>query len=301
MKLTLESLIVLDSIARRGSFAAAANELYRSASTITYTIQKLEESLQVTLFDRTGHRAKLTDEGAYLLDQGRNLLQLAEKTERQLSRLATGWESELRIAVGDMVPMQSMLELAEEFFNIAPETQLHLSQEVLGGTWDALFSERADLVIGAPDEGPSGGGYSQRLLGDADFLFVVAPDHPLASAKEPLNSQQIRRHRIVAAADSSRGLPPRSHGLLSGQSVFTVPNLEIKRRAQLMGLGVGYLPRTMITWDLEQGLLIEKRTEVGDSTPFRLWYAWHTENQGKGLSWFIEQLEIGRLSIEWLS
>jgi len=59
-KLSLDALLVLDAIARKGSFAAAAEELHRVPSAITYTVQKLEQDLDVQLFDRSGHRARLT-------------------------------------------------------------------------------------------------------------------------------------------------------------------------------------------------------------------------------------------------
>ncbi|HEX6413615.1 MAG TPA: LysR family transcriptional regulator, partial [Burkholderiales bacterium] len=45
LKLSLEGLQILDAISRRGSFAAAAEELFRVPSTITYAVQKLEEDL----------------------------------------------------------------------------------------------------------------------------------------------------------------------------------------------------------------------------------------------------------------
>ena len=59
MKLSLDALQVLDAIDRRGSFAAAAEELHRVPSAITYSVQQVEEGLDVLLFDRGGHRAKL--------------------------------------------------------------------------------------------------------------------------------------------------------------------------------------------------------------------------------------------------
>ena len=49
---TLEALEILDAIDRKGSFAAAANALYRVPSAITYNVQKLEEDLGVVLFKR---------------------------------------------------------------------------------------------------------------------------------------------------------------------------------------------------------------------------------------------------------
>ncbi|STM36885.1 LysR family transcriptional regulator [Escherichia coli] len=52
--LTLEALRVMDAIDRRGSFAAAADELGRVPSALSYTMQKLEEELDVVLFDPLG-------------------------------------------------------------------------------------------------------------------------------------------------------------------------------------------------------------------------------------------------------
>ena len=77
IKLSLESLEVLDAIARKGSFAAAAESLFRVPSAVTYTVRKLEEDLGITLFNRSGHRAELTEAGAELLREGRNLLNAA--------------------------------------------------------------------------------------------------------------------------------------------------------------------------------------------------------------------------------
>ena len=77
MRLSLDALLVIDAIDRRGSFAAAGHELHRVASAITYTVQKLEEDLDVLLFDRRGHRAKLTPAGRELLNEGRHLLRAA--------------------------------------------------------------------------------------------------------------------------------------------------------------------------------------------------------------------------------
>ena len=91
--LTLEALRVMDAIDRRGSFAAAADELGRVPSALSYTMQKLEEELDVVLFDRSGHRTKFTNVGRMLLERGRVLLEAADK----LTTDANGWSRGGRI------------------------------------------------------------------------------------------------------------------------------------------------------------------------------------------------------------
>jgi DNA-binding transcriptional LysR family regulator len=145
-------------------------------------------------------------------------------------------------------------------------------------------------VIGAPGDGPAGGGYATRALGAVQWAFAVRPDHPLALLPEPVRSDVILTHRAVSAADSSRSLPPRTSGLLSGQDVFTVPDFRAKRDAQMAGLGVGFLPVHLIGPELAQGRLIVKEVEEPKpEIPFFI--AWRAKDPGRALRWFLSRLE----------
>jgi DNA-binding transcriptional LysR family regulator len=290
MRLSLDSLLVLDAIERKGSFAAAAEELHRVPSAITYAVQKLEEDLDVLLFDRSGHRAQLTEAGKELLREGRRMLGAAHELEARVKRVATGYEVELRIAVSDLVPIERLLPLAQEFYAVACGTRVRILEEVYGGAWDALASDRADLVVGAPPEGPAGGGYQTRPLGVPQWAFMVAPTHPLAQAAEPIPPEEIMKFRAVAAADSSRNLPPRTSGLLSGQDVLTVPNIRYKIAFQRAGLGVGYLPLHLTRADVAAGRLVIRQV-VEPKPAIPMYVAWRTGERGKALAWFLKRLE----------
>ncbi len=305
MKLTLDALNVLDAIDQSGSFAAAAEHLYRVPSAISYTIQKLEQDLGTPVFDRSGHRAVLTSAGKTLLEEGRRLLLAAHELENQIKRIATGWETELRIAMDTLIPANNLLSLVAEFYDehtpsktdaLAVQsvvqnngTQLRLQQEVLGGTWDALVSNRADLVIGATGDAPTEAGYSHFSLAENHMVFVVPPGHPLAMEEAPIGSTDILKYRAIAIADSSLYLPPRSSGLLTGQAVLTVPDMASKLEAHIQGLGVGYLPLYWAQAAIDAKQLIVKPVEA---TPNRTLQqiAWRSDNPGKALKWFVEKL-----------
>lgn len=290
MRLTLDALEVLDAIARKGSFAGAAEALHRVPSAITYTAQKLEEDLGVSLFDRSGHRAVLTEAGKELLREGQRLLNAANEIEARVKRVATGYEIELRIAISDVIPHERLIPLIDEFYRTACGTRLRLCEEVYGGAWDALASGRADLTIGAPGEGPAGGGHLARPLGEVLWGFMVASMHPLANAPEPIPPEEILKYRSIAAADSSRNLPPRTAGLLTGQDVLTVPDMYYKIALQRAGLGVGYLPLHMTRDDVAAGRLVIKQVvEPKASAPMFL--AWRTNHKGKALEWWVTRLE----------
>ncbi len=290
-RLTLEALTVLDAIARNGSFAAAAEELYRVPSTVTYTVQKLESDLGVALFERQGQRAVLTEAGRELLEGGRQVLGAAQALEARVKRVASGWEAEFCIAIDAIIPAADFLPIVEAFYAQGTCTRLRLITEVYGGCWDALVGRRADLAIGAPGEGPSGGGYATLLLGRVEWVFAVAAGHPLARGPQPLRRTEIAKHRAVAGGDSSRYLPARTSGMSAGQDVLTVPSLEAKIEAQCRGLGVGFLPRRRAERFVASGRLVI--CEVEEPKPEHpLWMAWRTDRTGKALAWFIEHAEM---------
>ncbi|MEP7262165.1 MAG: LysR family transcriptional regulator [Usitatibacter sp.] len=300
MRLSLDSLAVLDAIDRNGSFAAAATELHRVPSAITYSIKQLEEDLGVELFDRSGHRAVLTDAGRELLGEGRELLRAAADLECRVQQVARGWESELRIAVDTIVGIDRLYGLVEEFYAQATGTRLRLSVEVLGGTWDALASGRADLAIGASGDAPSGRSYATRAIGRIEMVFAAAPFHPINESPMPLTDATIHRHRAVSVADSSRLLAPRTVGLLSGQDTLTVPTMEAKAAAQVAGLGVGFLPKWIAEREAAAGRLrileVSAARLAGD-----VLVAWRPGQEGKALKWFVKRLEDPLVAAELLS
>jgi DNA-binding transcriptional LysR family regulator len=300
MKLSLDALQVLDAIDRRGSFAAAAEELHRVPSAITYSVQQLEEGLDVLLFDRRGHRAKLTEAGRELLGEGRHLLRAAADLECRVKQVARGWESELRIAVDTMVGLDKLFGVVSEFYAENAGTRLRFLHEVLGGTWDALASGRADLAIGATGDGPPGTGFTTRPLGRLELALVAAPFHAATREAGPLSAAAVQAYRAVSIADSSRLLPPRTVGLLSGQDVLTVPTLEAKVAALVAGLGIGSIPRWIAEREAYAGRLRILEASSGVRSG-ELLYAWNPEHAGKALKWFARRLEDPLVSATLLS
>lgn len=291
LKLSIEAIEVIDAIARKGSFAAAAESLFRVPSALTYSVRKLEDDLGVVLFDRSGHRATLTEAGAELLKEGRYLLDAAHALEARVKRVATGVETHINLALSDLFADGPLLKLLDLFYQQGFGTRVKVMREVFGGSWDALESGRADISIGTPGD-PPGAGYATHLLGQLEFVFAVARQHPLARLQRPLTSEDIIQYRSIAAADSSRNLPPRTSGILSGQDTLTVHDMRAKLQAQVMGLGVGFLPIKMAQRHAELGqLVIKEVVEARAAAPaYIAWRQTRTADMGKAQQWLLKQL-----------
>lgn len=305
--LTPDALAMMDTIARSGSFAAAARELGKVPSALTYSVRQLEDALDVLLFDRRSGQARLTAAGEELLNEGRRLLAEMDAVANRVKRVSCGWETQLTVAADGVISRLTLFELCEGFYALRPDaerpdsgpgTRLRLRTEVLSGTWEALLSGEADLAIGVGiDHSAAPAGIEVRLLGEMDFVFAVAPHHPLAAYDGAIPDHELLRHRAVAVADTARRREARSFNLLPGQEVFTVASVQAKVEAQLRCLGCGFLAEPLAREHIRAGRLVVKTVQRGIRRA-RMGYAWR-ENatpqpkkapQGLALAWWLEQL-----------
>ncbi len=314
--LTPEALTMMDVIARTGSFAAAARELGKVPSSLTYSVRQLEEALDVLLFDRRSRQARLTAAGEELLGEGRRLLEEIDAVANRVKRVATGWESQLTVAVDGVISRTTILELCEAFYALergaasdpsetgeerGHGTRLRLRTEVMAGTWEALVTGQADLAIGVGVGRESTPGVQTREIGTMEFVFAVAPHHPLAAATAPITDTELLRHRAVAVADSAQRLAPYTVNLLPGQVVLTVSSMQIKLEVQLRCLACGFVPEPMAREHIAAGRLVVKDVQRAAQN-VSLSYAWRLPGGpagspgrkaalGLGLRWWLEQLE----------
>lgn len=289
-RLTLDALEVLDAINRKGSFAAAAAALYRVPSAVTYSVQKLEQDLGVTLFKKEGRRSTLTPAGLVLLEQGRELLEAAERLAETTRQVDNGWESCLNIAIDSIFDFDIIYPHIEAFYQLKPDIEINLYEEVLGGTWEAVIQNRADLVLGAPEPPTNTQGLQFTQIAQVDWVFAVARNHPLTQIQHPLNETDIQEYRAVVVRDSSQQLPPLTRRVFDRQAILRVASMQQKIDSQRHGLGIGFLPKHLIQRDLATGDLVALAlSNTSSSTPLHL--AWKTNNKGKALHWFIERLQ----------
>lgn len=286
-ELDLAAIELLTSIAQTGSMAAAARALGKVPSALTYQVRRLEDALDLLLVDRRSGRAQLTEAAQLLVREGRDLRSALDGALTRARRAALGFESELVIAVDAIVPTDVLWPLVRSFDQLQAPTQLRFWHEVMSGSWEALLSGRADLVVGAPGDAPASREIRLQPLGRIPFVFCVSAQHPLARTAEPLTPELIGPHRAVAVADSARDMPRRTAGLLPGQPVMTVPTFEYKVAAQCAGLGCGYLPQHVAAAELTSGRLIAKRT-LHDQISAPVHLAWREPVRGRALAWFIQ-------------
>ncbi len=285
-QLTLDSLRTLDAIDRRGSFAAAAEELSKVPSALSYSVQKLEEELDLLLFDRSGHRALLTPVGKLILERGREILLATEEMINDARSMADGWEPEIIIGVEAIFDERRLFPLISKFEALA-DTRVKLHSSVLSGTWELLEQDEADMII-APDIGIQIAEVQTRALYKETMSYFAVPDHPIHGHEDPLAEASLSQYRAIAVADSAISRPKRELRLFDKQPRLTVSTLHLKIDALLDGIGLGSAPESWI-----QPLLNDNKLKrIGDGAPqeIPLVLAWKNRQMGKAKQWFMRAI-----------
>jgi len=294
--ISIEALLVLDAIEYRGSYAAAAEQLNKVPSALSYIVQKLEEQLNVTLFVRQGRRAVLTPAGKHLLIEGRKVLHAINSLSEQTQTIANGWEPKIRIACDAIVDIKPIFNVIEGFLAEHSNIEIDVTEEVMNGTWESLIHDRVDLVIGAPSPVPSQKGVRAIKTGQLESVLVVGKTHELATSlverineTQPIQANELAKYRSVIVHDSSQHEIPWSINLIEGSQQFFVSSITQKIAAIVAGIGIGHLPKCMLQHHIASGQLIV--IESPDKpAPQDLYMAWKIANKGKGLKTLVTLL-----------
>lgn len=250
---TMHDLQCLDAVVRAGGFQAAAAVLHRSHPAVFAAITKLEKQLGLTLFDRSGYRVRLTEEGRSFHDRVQSLLGEWDGLRTHAAQLAMGEERALRVVIGDLCPLPETLGLLSRFFARCPGTRLHLDFETVTGPQEKLFDDEADLILHWVEKSDT------RLewidLCNVPVLPVLSPALLPAPAVHELRPEHLRGLTQCVLRDSAQHSPPRDYFIVAGAHQCTVPDLLMKREIILQGMAWGHLPRFLIEGELRDGRL----------------------------------------------
>lgn len=247
---TLEQWAVLAAVVDEGGFAQAALALNRSQSAVSYTVARLQESLDLALLKIDGRKSVLTPHGATLLARARSLLKEAETLELLARSLEQGWESELKLVVDAAFPRARLLGIIATLQSTCPSTQIQLSDVILSGAEEAIIKGTADVVVTSrvPPE------HLGDWLLDVTFVAVARADHPLFRLQRALTPEDLVRHVQAVVRDSGTS-QPRDDGWLGAERRFTVSSMDASLATILAGLAFAWLPEHLVAESLQSGAL----------------------------------------------
>ncbi|WP_406981926.1 LysR family transcriptional regulator [Nocardiopsis protaetiae] len=173
----LRQLAYFAAVADEGGFARAAERLHVGQPAVSQQVRRLERELGVVLFDRSTRHVRLSDAGARLLPEARNVLAAVERTRRVAAGLASRESDVLRLGTGPG-PGERFVALLEVLAGRAPRLRVNLTRTSLAERLSGVRAGTLDAAVVRDVVGEPG---LELLPAWSDPLIAALPaGHPLA-------------------------------------------------------------------------------------------------------------------------
>ncbi|WP_413521069.1 transcriptional regulator CynR [Psychrobacter glacincola] len=182
------------AVAEHRSFTRAAVSLYVSQPALSQQIKQLEESLEVTLFDRSGRQVKLTHAGEVYAGYAHKALQDLEEGRRALHDVQNLSRGALRIAITPTFTTYLIGPLIKAFHNLYPNITLSIQEMSQEQMEKQLLDDEFDVGIAFAEVHSAEIG-TQTLLVET-LALVVNKDHPLAR-HQTIDLQTLSEQSLV--------------------------------------------------------------------------------------------------------
>ena len=248
--MTFEQLLVFHKIVQFGSFKAAAAEMHKTQPAISFSIKKLEEEMEVELFDRSAYRPTLTAHGKSFFERSLKIMQGMSELESMSKSFQQKEEPEIAISLDGICLNPDLLKLLKTFSDQHPYTKLNMCFDILSEAEHKVLSKETQFGI-------------THFVTDSSVLEI----HPITKVKMvPVMSRELYKERkvksqndlllidqIVVADKNPKGA---SFGLLDNGRKWRLNDSNFKHEIILAGMGWGHLPFSSIEREIKEKKIV---------------------------------------------
>lgn len=261
-ELNLRRLRYFVTVAEELHFGRAAERLHMAQPPLSQQIRRLEDDLDLTLFDRSTRRVSLTDGGAAFLVQARRLLATADSVDRFLEDHRSGEGGTLHLGFVDSSAYEVMPRFLREYRQRWPEVEFELRSLSSDQQHAALLAGEIDLGIG-------------RTMGDGaniaateilrEQLYLAVPSGHRLSEQATTTLRRLEGENFIGF---DRSVSPTLHaellGMFAAVGVGYAPIIEATEYTSILGLvaageGVAVVPAGVRTFQPPELRYIEIR------------------------------------------
>jgi DNA-binding transcriptional LysR family regulator len=256
--MNMNRLQIFYHAAEAKSFSLAATRLNITQPAVSAQVRQLEENLGIKLFARLGKKVVLTEAGQVLLTHARKIFRLRDEAERVMNEMRLVKRGTLRLGTARTYAKNIMPPLLSRFQEAFPLVNIVLQE---GSSLEMARNLRTlgveVAVVAYPGKVPR---VNFQFLKREDLVIIVAPDHPLAGAREVALSRLAQEpiimrekgsgtRRVVGELFSRHRLVPRM--------VFETSNADVIKEQVAGGVGASVMTRSAIAEELAAGRLAE--------------------------------------------
>ena len=192
--MTLTELRYIVAVARERHFGRAAEACFVSQPTLSVAIKKLEEELELKLFERGGSEVSVTPLGDEIVRQAQQVLEMASAIRETAKRGKDPLAGALRLGVIYTIGPYLLPELVKHTIELYPQMPLMLQENFTVKLLEMLRTGELDCAIMAepfPDTG-----LATAALYDEPFVVALPAVHPLAS-RSSISAEELKQETML--------------------------------------------------------------------------------------------------------
>ena len=192
--MTLTELKYIVAVARERHFGRAADACYVSQPTLSVAVKKLEEELDIKLFERSANEVSVTHLGEEIVRQAQSVLEQAANIKEIAKRGKDPLSGPLTLGVIYTIAPYLLPDLVRQMITHTPQMPLVLQENFTGKLLEMLRTGEIDCAILAepfPDTG-----LALAPLYDEPFLAAVPTTHLLA-AQDKVTTDELKRETML--------------------------------------------------------------------------------------------------------
>ncbi len=251
--MTLTELKYIVAVARERHFGKAADACFVSQPTLSVAVKKLEEELDVKLFERSANEVSVTPLGEDIVRQAQSVLEQAAAIREIAKRGRNPLNGPLTLGVIYTISPYLLPDLVRQMIQRTPQMPLVLQENFTVKLLDMLRTGEIDCAILAepfPDAG-----LAIAPLYDEPFLAAVPANHPLA-LKEQVTTEELKhesmlllgsghcfRDHVLEVCPEFARFSSNTDGI---RKSFEGSSLETIKHMVAAGMGVTLVPRLSV-------------------------------------------------------
>ncbi len=259
---TLDQLRILKAIAAEGSFKKAADLLYVTQPAVSLQIQNLEKQLEITIFDRGGRKALLTEAGRLLLEYCERILNQCDEACKAIEDLNSLKGGTLIIGASQTTGTYLMPRMIGLFRQTYPDVSVQLQVHSTRRTGWSVANGQIDLAIIGGQLPVDLENLLQIIPYATDELALVLPiSHHLSNKKELIKEDLYKLNFVTLDSQSTtrkvvdKLLKDSGLDLQRLTIEMELNSLEAIKNAVQAGLGASFLPVVSIERELAGGTI----------------------------------------------
>jgi LysR family hydrogen peroxide-inducible transcriptional activator len=192
--MTLTELKYIVAVAREKHFGRAAEACFVSQPTLSVAIKKLEDELEVKLFERGATEVSVTPLGQEIVRQAQQVIEQAQAIREIAKRGKDPVSGPLRLGIIYTIGPYLLPDLVRQAIARVPQMPLMLQENFTARLLDLLRNGELDCAILAepfPDTG-----LAMAPLYDEPFMAAVPTTHPLARRKS-ISAEELKQETLL--------------------------------------------------------------------------------------------------------